>query len=101
MFLNDGRMGDELAGSRNVSRRVLRVRAIGERPIAAIDIIRNGREVRTHRPDTEDAVFEWEDPDDFARISLTGHDGKPFLYYYVRVTQTDGEIAWSSPVWIS
>jgi hypothetical protein len=24
----------------------------------------------------------------------------PFVYYYIRVTQDDWEMGWSSPVWI-
>jgi hypothetical protein len=25
----------------------------------------------------------------------------PFCFYYVRVLQSDGQMAWASPVWIS
>ncbi|MGZ3733050.1 MAG: DUF3604 domain-containing protein, partial [Parachlamydiaceae bacterium] len=24
----------------------------------------------------------------------------PFVYYYLRVTQVDGHMAWSSPIWV-
>jgi hypothetical protein len=24
----------------------------------------------------------------------------PFLFYYVRAIQTDGEVAWASPIWV-
>ena len=99
--LNGAHMGDELSGAEHKRRRVLQVRAIGTGPIAAVDVVRNGREVHTLRPASDEVEFEWEDRDDFDRVCLTGYDGKPFVYYYVRVTQADGEIAWSSPIWIS
>jgi hypothetical protein len=41
------------------------------------------------------------DEEDFEEVSLTGYDGKRFVSYYVRVEQDDGEMAWSSPIWVS
>jgi len=40
--------------------------------------------------------FVWEDRAPLADV--TTNDG--WVYYYVRLVQADGNIAWSSPVWI-
>ena len=39
--------------------------------------------------------------EEFAGISLEGYDGRPFVYYYIRILQEDGEMAWSSPIWVA
>jgi hypothetical protein len=34
-------------------------------------------------------------------VLLTSPDERPgFSYYYIRVVQEDGHIAWGSPIWI-
>ena len=59
-------------------------------PIERIDLIRNDRALAAWRPDTLDAelVFEDETP-------------LPEAAYYVRLRQTDGEYAWSTPIWVA
>ncbi|MEZ5352457.1 MAG: hypothetical protein R2762_07455 [Bryobacteraceae bacterium] len=80
-------MGDaiESAGSAK-----LQVRAIGTAPIAEIDVIRDNKYVHKVEPNTAEASFEYVDPSADAGES----------YYYVRVRQTDGQLAWSSPIWV-
>jgi len=99
--LNSARMGQELSDSGDRSLRTLRIEASGTAPIGAIHVIRNSQTVYTHQGGSADERFEWEDAQPFGEVSLTGYDGKPFIYYYVRVEQEDGELAWSSPIWIS
>ena len=41
------------------------------------------------------------DTADFSRFAIEDDDGSPFAWCYVRVLQDDGEMAWSSPVWIT
>ncbi len=69
---------------------LLAVRAIGTGPIQQIDLIKNQAFVYTARPGTKEAAFEFRD-NDF-------RPGKN--YYYVRVLQQDGQLAWSSPIWV-
>ena len=57
-----------------------------------IEIKRDCRTVHVHKPDGELAKLTWHDPDFDA--------GKPCLYY-VRIIQTDGEEAISTPVWVN
>lgn len=64
----------------------------GTATIERIEIKRDCRTVHVHEPDGELARLTWYDPDFDA--------GKPCLYY-VRIIQTDGEEAISSPVWVN
>jgi hypothetical protein len=34
-------------------------------------------------------------------LSWTDEDSTAAAYYYVRVFQIDGEMAWSSPIWVT
>ncbi len=75
--------------------------AAGKQPIAKIEIIRNGKVIKTFNPNTKDADFEFDDLEPLVKITLPGKDKKPpFVYYYLRVTQEDGHMAWSSPIWV-
>jgi hypothetical protein len=66
---------------------------LGTGSIDQVDIIRNGEVVHTERPGKAEARFRWEDP-----APVRGRD-KP-SYYYVRVQQKDGQMAWASPIWV-
>ena len=59
-------------------------------PIQAIEICRNNEFVYSTSPGGSDASIEF--------VDRTPVDGPS--YYYLRVIQDDGEIAWSSPVWL-
>jgi hypothetical protein len=61
-------------------------------PIKSIEVCRNNEFVYTHQP--KDATAKTADVVFTDRAPLGGRS-----YYYVRVIQTDDEIAWSSPVW--
>jgi len=70
---------------------VLRVEVHGTAPIDRIDIIRNNSLLHSLKGGEKDVSFEIEDKS----IPL----GES--YYYVRVSQIDGEYAWSTPIWVS
>lgn len=59
-------------------------------PVERIDLIRNDRALAAWRPNTLDATLEFEDATPL-----------PDAAYYVRLRQTDGEYAWSTPIWIT
>ncbi|MFW6155471.1 MAG: hypothetical protein ACOC95_09660 [Planctomycetota bacterium] len=94
------RPGRELAGADVPRPRRIDVTAAAQSDITAIDIVRNGRTLHTHTPDTWHGRVSADDNDDLADVALTGEDGRRFVYYYVRVTCAGGAQAWSSPVWI-
>jgi len=88
--LNGAMMGGEVKLKSPDVPRVLTIQASGTRKLRSIEIIRNGEVVHTEGPDALDAQLTYEDTDQV----------KSGTYYYVRVTQSDGEQAWSSPIWV-
>lgn len=80
-------MGDEFAAA---AASQFSVRAIGTGAIKQVDLIKNRMFVYTARPGTKQASFEFTDRE----------FGPGASYYYVRVLQEDGQLAWSSPIWV-
>lgn len=69
--------------------------------IKEIEVIRNGKLIHTLYPNKIDLDFTYDDSDMITNISLPGEgEAPPFVYYYIRVLQEDGHMAWSSPIWI-
>jgi hypothetical protein len=68
----------------------LSVRAIGTGAIKQIDVVKNRKFIYTTRPGVKEASFEYTDQD----------FGAGENYFYVRVMQEDGQLAWSSPIWV-
>ncbi len=89
-FLNDAPMGSEIKLDKYAERK-LQVRAETCSPVDKVVIIKNAREIHIDRPGWESVSFEWVDSSGMERESD---------YYYVRLIQDDGEIAWSSPIWV-
>jgi hypothetical protein len=81
-------MGDAFTAS--AAPRLL-VSAAGTGTIKQIDVIRDRKFVYTARPAARQTHFEYTDGDVAAGQS----------WYYVRVIQEDGQMAWSSPIWIT
>ena len=69
----------------------LRIRATGTSAIAQVDIVRDNEFIYTGTPNSRDL--------DFAHQDLEAGPGEH--YYYVRLIQTDGQKAWSSPIWVT
>jgi len=75
--------------------------AAGTSEITEITIIRNGQPLHVFHPKTTHYEFVFDDSEPLAKIILSSPDDRPlFAYYYVRVVQADGHIAWGSPIWI-
>ena len=85
-----------------VQERHIKARVYGTAPVDRIEVIRNNMEVCTYKGDGMDVAFSWADQQDLSKIALPRvlRGGGLTCYYYVRVIQTDGEIAWSSPIWL-
>ncbi len=79
------------------------VRVHGTSLVDRIEIVRNNADVCTYRGESEDVSFDWTDQQPLERIALprTMRGGALTCYYFARVTQIDGEIAWSSPIWFT
>jgi len=80
-------MGDILESK---SQPKLEVKVLGTAPIKQIDVIKNNKYVYKITPNEKTANFEYVD-----KAIAPGEN-----YYYVRAEQVDGQLAWSSPIWI-
>ncbi len=75
--------------------------AIGTQPLSEVLLIRNGKEFKSFTPKEDRFEFELDDTELLGEIALdTRGELPPFVYYYLRVMQKDGHIAWSSPIWV-
>ncbi len=92
LIILDFRMNDYLMGDvfTTASLPRITVRIIGTGPIRQVDLIKNNTFLLTRSPGTSEYSFQYVDN------SLA----KGESYYYVRVQQADGELAWSSPIWV-
>ncbi|EPP35362.1 hypothetical protein CP10139811_0996 [Chlamydia ibidis] len=73
----------------------------GTTQLKTVEIIRNGKVLHTFYPDSNNLDYEFDDMAPLAEITLEDPNGKsPFVFYYLRVTQVDQSMAWSSPIWV-
>ena len=68
----------------------LSVRVHGTNPLQLVEVVKDGEVCYSRSPDSESCKF------DYMAQGLDRQES----YYYVRVTQTDGEMAWSSPIFV-
>ena len=85
--------GEHLIGEIFASKSPIRIKArvIGTDTIRQIDVIKDGQFVKTLEPDRDQVEFEFQDS-----ATTPGES-----YYYVRVIQRNGEMAWASPFWVN
>ena len=69
----------------------LQIRVIGTKDLKAVEVLKDSEPVAQLRCTGRECKESWTDPNP--------SDGTH--YYYVRVVQTDGELAWTSPMWIT
>ena len=81
-------MGEEYQTTEKPS---LRLKAVGTARIVKVDVIRNGRYVYTDEPGQQRVELSF--------VDMSAEPGTS--YYYVRLLQEDGEVAWASPVWVN
>ena len=69
----------------------LRVKILGTAPIQQVDVVRG-----------QDFVYTLQNQSDQVEFSFTDQDSQSGeVHYYVRVQQGDGQMAWSSPIWVT
>ena len=88
----DVRVGDAIMGDSTTTREVpaVHVSVRGTGPIHKIQIIKDNAHVYEFGPAQRVASFVYRDRD--ARPGES--------YYYVRIQQEDGQMAWASPIWV-
>jgi hypothetical protein len=90
----DVRSGEHLQGDSftTAKRPTLEIHAQGTGPIAKLHVIRDNKYVYTTEPKKREVELRYTDMD--------AGEGKT-NYYYVRIEQADGNLAWASPMWIT
>ena len=71
--------------------RVIKARAAGTFPFAQVELIKNNTVIHSTAQGALETEFEYVDKTEIC----------PNDYYYLRITQKDGSMAWSSPVWVN
>lgn len=75
--------------------------AAGTDLLEKVEIIRNGVVIKVFKPQTPKLEFTFDDMDSLEKVALPAKNkGNSFVYYYLRVTQADGHMAWGSPIWV-
>ncbi|NOZ24272.1 MAG: DUF3604 domain-containing protein [Planctomycetes bacterium] len=98
--INEIFMGEEMIlDSPDVPRR-LYLKVIGTDKIDRVEIIRNGKAAYTLSGESDFFSATWTDTTPLGQSLTSELDGAAFDYYYARVLQADGNMAWSSPIWI-
>ena len=92
--LNECMMGEIVEQA--VDERDIYVEVIGTNTLEKVEIIRNNKVLYTHQGKGQYEEVRYRDTQNPRQISLY-----PLLFYYIRVTQVDGEMAWSSPIWVN
>ena len=87
-WVGDHFMGDDVTVVGEVPE--IRVKAVGTGTIATAEILRNNRVIYSVRPEQSEVALSFRD--------LEAEPGSNF--YYTRVQQRDGQMAWSSPIWV-
>ncbi len=73
----------------------------GTAALKQVEIIRNGKVIKTFECHEYNMNFTFDDLSPLDKAVIDAKDKKPpFAYYYLRVTQADGHMAWSSPIWV-
>lgn len=74
----------------------------GTSNVKTLEIIRNGKVIKTFEGNGTYAMeFTYDDMTPIEKVVIDLKNKKPpFVYYYIRFTQEDGHMAWSSPIWV-
>jgi hypothetical protein len=93
-ILLDVRSGANFMGDTFTTRErpSLEILAAGTGPIARLHVIRNNKYIFSTEPRARDVKLVYKDDS-----AVPGNS----YYYYVRVEQADGNLAWGSPMWVS
>jgi hypothetical protein len=82
-------MGDRFESSH---RPALDIRVLGTAAIAKLHVIRDNKYVYSGEPREREVHLQY--------VDMQARAGKT-SYYYVRIEQQDGNLAWASPLWIT
>ena len=95
MFI-DTKLNGATVGTTSKSNKVptIEIEVFGQYPLEKVEILRNSKVVHTFNVDDNTLKFE----QTYSDINYKDED--EVLYYYVRATQKNKALAWSSPIWV-
>ncbi len=96
--LDDHLMGSQLTTDQIGPQRALQIKVASHRQIEQVEIVRNNQVVACFAGEGLNFEEEWIDDKPLDQVERLGDPGT--VFYYVRVTQRDRRMAWSSPIWI-
>lgn len=102
-YISGLRMGQEISTADKpglVINRHIHGFVAGTNPVVKLEILRNGDVIHTLTPKEHNFDFVFDDLIDLKEVMIKPKEGLPFVFYYLRVIQEDGHVAWSSPIWI-
>lgn len=74
---------------------------VGTDILSEVSVIRNGVVLKSFHPNQDELQIEFDDTDPLEEVTISlDNEELPFVYYYLRVTQANGHMAWSSPIWV-
>jgi hypothetical protein len=93
-ILAEFRSGDHIMGDafQSDAAPVMTVRLVGTAPFSRVLVVKDNQYVYTTQPNAATVSFSWRD--------AAPTRGKT-SYYYVRGEQSDGQIVWVSPMWVT
>lgn len=89
--VNEAKMGTT---SKSPKAPKMEIEVLGQYPLEKIEILRNSKVIHAYQVDDNTLKFEQTYSD------LNYKDEEEILYYYIRATQKNKALAWSSPIWI-
>lgn len=73
----------------------------GTTGLSAVELVRNGKVIKSFDSNGYALEFTYDDMTPIQSVLIDAKDKKPpFVFYYLRVIQEDGHMAWSSPIWV-
>ncbi len=97
--LNERFMGEivRLDGER---KRILYIKVTAPERIHSITIVRNNRDIYTQGGKSKEESFEYHDNEPLKSLLQERENGRPSIYYYLRIILVNGEMGWASPIWV-
>jgi hypothetical protein len=80
--------------------RSISIRAIAHGEIDRIEIVRNNETVGSVEVGGERETLTYSDGTPLPEVPAVSDEAPDVVFYYVRVIETDGNMAWSSPIWL-